>query len=292
MKYSCFLMAAAESSWERAGFFVAAIVMPLLLNACMLDIEKGWMLPPDDAALEEDVEEDETPLSVVQELCHVFFTAWCAYLNTCCSPAERSHEILQGLVAQVGYDCVNPASSSMFRDCVLDLADAVSDGSVLMNDGAVPGCRDAIMGTTSSCLNYNVFVRSYNLAVGVHCADVLIGQVGEGESCGLHDECEPGLYCDETGHCARYVEPGGMCDYAQQCGPGNTCLTGGFCGPPRSYEDECDNHWDCAPMLICDDFDMLCQPLLERGSSCVELEMTCTGLCMDSECRDFCGNVY
>ena len=285
-------MAAGESSRVRACLFAAAIVMAILQGACMLDIEKGWMPPPDDAALEDDVEEEETPLSVVQDLCHVYFSAWCAYLNSCCGPDERSHEMLQDLVAEVGYNCTNPASSSMFQDCVLTLSGAVSGGTVTLNGGAVGPCREAIMTTASACLNFNVYLESFDLAYGEHCRGVIAGRVGEGGACELYDECEPGLYCDETMHCAPFIEPGGMCGYPEQCGPGNTCLTGGFCGQPRTYEDDCGNHWDCAPMLICDENDRLCKPLMETGSSCVDYDMTCTGLCIDGECRDFCANVF
>ncbi|MFH1436964.1 MAG: Dickkopf N-terminal cysteine-rich domain-containing protein [Pseudomonadota bacterium] len=285
-------MAAGESSRVRACLFAAAIVTALLQCACMLDIEKGWMPPPDDAGAEGDVDGEGTPLSVVQQVCHISFSAWCAYLNTCCSAEERGHDMLQGLVADVGYDCVNAASSPMFSDCVLQLADAITAGTMIVNDDDVPPCREAVMGITSSCLNYNVFVQSYNLAIDEHCAGALVGMVEEGKACVSNYACAPGLYCDAEGRCATFVEPGGMCIDPVQCGPGSICLTGGFCGPPRTFGDDCDNHGDCAPMLICDENDRLCKPLLETGSSCVDDDMTCTGLCIDGECGDFCSRVF
>lgn len=266
------------------------LLAALCLQACLLQLEKTPLVLPDaESDVGTDEISDEVPVAAIEEFCFAAFDVLCGFFNTCCTSDERSNAYIFDLVIAVGFDCLSPAASVYYRDCVLGATQSASEGRMAVNESSVPACTNALATFSPACQNAGVFLMNFFVVMENQCSYVWEGLAAENEFCRFQEECADGLYCDVSDQCLPEKGDGGACSSDDECGEEMACLPGGFCGAPRGVGQGCEDDEDCSLLLFCNLQTGFCAALLEAGASCIEGSAGCRGLCRDGVCVDACG---
>jgi hypothetical protein len=111
--------------------------------------------------------------------------------------------------------------------------------------------------------------KNIECSSGLCYEDACVWLPGEGEICGPHLICGPGLGCNMYGQCVKMARKGTSCLFTMAgktlCDIGLLCYNG-ICDTPRGIGTFCADHDKCGSNLHC--FNGLCVSKAKKGHGC------------------------
>jgi hypothetical protein len=275
--------------------------------------------PPVDAPMQREAAAPDASLPDIPAFCQGVYQSLLLTLETCCSPADRTHG---------SYQFLDAVLHILVNACESDLPARVAAGRVRFDPQAAAACISAEQAllaghTCSTQLSITLVPECTSVFVGlqaqgapctqdVDCQDgsTCLGWTaagGEG-SCvpppavaaacgespsdggpplipwpfGNHPDCVADAYCKGApgGKCVAQLAAGGTCANDVECQPPLTCHEG-QCGTsgPAGDGGACKSTSDCQHLLYC--AGTMCAPEKPAGSSCANVFSTeCLGQCV------------
>lgn len=188
------------------------------------------------------------------------------------SHVARLCDALHGLPRRRRAECCEAKPGAVLTaECVRNLAGALVDGAVLLEEEDVKACEAAMAAAHAGCS----WVGPRAPPAPAECRGILRGTRQAGRSCRSNLECVAGLRCNgagptDAGVCGSPPPPGGLCGasvdtlaaYARQDDVDLTHprCAGGFCDRNR------------------------CRPFVETGGACTASVQCDAGRCLDGVC--------
>jgi hypothetical protein len=187
--------------------------------------------------------------------------------------------------------CANlGAICDRFNDCAPLLVTAAYGSVDKCKTRFALSCKDAFTAPDSGLTATSIAACSDALP-GASCSDILYRKVSEcsakgtrpnGSACGTNEQCHTG-YCAQNaaacGVCAEFIAAGGTCGVDDDCTPGLICSDDLHCVIPGAPGTPCNTNQPCQYGNYC------------RMGSCVAAQTTAGGMCTDAgSCEILKGN--
>ena len=195
-------------------------------------------------------------------------------------PLDQLESSLHNLLCEVSWNCPNPVTAEVMLVYYgrFDSLDQCRSGRA-PGFGLFEGLPDMINLASGSSIAYDpekaadcigeMYARfcseEFSEYMPPVCEQVFTGQLSEGESCSIDDQCADGLDCETTTECngTCVVDPPDLCN-GVECSEDEYC-DGTTCQPKVGEGQPCTSDPECQEGLVCDDA-LGTASCVERGS--------------------------